>query len=55
MLGFVLVTLRETKPAKLSSIRRFSIMTDLKSPKIRFCTTRPGDVKWFFFVLVKST
>ena len=42
---FVLVTLRAANPAKLSSIRRFLILTDLRSAKILFLTTRPGDLK----------
>ena len=45
MVRFVLVTLIEALPANLSSIRRFYILTDLRSAKIRFFKTRNRDLK----------
>ena len=46
MLRFVLVTLKAALPANLSLIGRFKILTDWRSPTIRFFITRPGDLKW---------
>ena len=41
MVRFLLVTLRAALPPNLRSIRQFEILTDLRSLKIPFYTTRP--------------
>ena len=46
MLRFVLVTLRAAYPANMSCKLQFQISASLKSPKIRFLTTRPAKLKW---------
>ena len=55
MVRFVLVTLKAAFPSNLSSIRRIQILTDLRSAKLRFFTTRPGELKMVRFVLVTLT
>ena len=52
MVCFVLVTLRAGYPANLSTIRRFKILTDLRSAKIRFFTTLSRKRQMVRFVLV---
>ena len=44
MARFVLVMVKAALPANLSSIRRGAILADLRSGKIRFFTTAPGDL-----------